>query len=331
MFIGICFRDNCPSKISGEEMKFLRNPFFILCFFTIFLFTSCVTVTETIQEVYDTIHASDYQVFKDLPYGDEINQNFDIYLPIVESNEEMNLIVLVHGGSWISGDKSDFGYFAQWIMTNLDNTIVSSINYRFLDDDVSFINILDDVNSSVNKSVEFAQSKNFKLKNMAMGGSSSGGQISLMYCYTNTDRSPLPIKFCLALSSPTDLEDTFYQEIVTNKKLTILDLLNVQERKFEIVEKLLGEDNLGDAVTKLPQISPVNYVSPKTVPTIVAHGEEDNIVPLSNSLYLVESLSENEVSYDFKLFKGVKHHLRENKSADSWIKETLIKYSQKYF
>ena len=312
-------------------MKFKKYLTFFLLVTTFLLFTSCVTITESIQEVYDSLHESEYQAFKDIAYGDDLNQNFDIYLPNGNTNEEMNLIVLVHGGSWISGDKSDFGYFAQWIMTNLDSTIVSSINYRYLDDDVDFDSILNDVNLAVNKSVEFASNKNYKLKNMAMGGSSSGGQISLMYCYTKANQAPLPVKFCLSLSSPSNLEDSFFHEILFNKNFSVLNLFNFQEKKVEIVENLLDEDNLGDAVIKLPEISPVNYVTPQSVPTIVAHGEEDNIVPLSNSLYLVEVLSENEVSYDFKFFKGVKHHLRENKEANSWIKESLIKYSQKYF
>ncbi|MDD4082847.1 MAG: prolyl oligopeptidase family serine peptidase [Sphaerochaetaceae bacterium] len=312
-------------------MKYIKYLTFLLVIISFFLFTSCITITESILQVYDTFHASEYQTFKDITYGDDKNQNLDIYLPNGNTNEEMNLIVLVHGGSWISGDKSDFGYFAQWIMTNLENTTVSTINYRFLDDNVDFNDILEDVNSAVKKTVEFAENKNLKIKNMAMGGSSSGGQISLMYCYTKANQAPLPIKFCLALSSPSNLEDSFFLDVLYKKNFYGLNLFNLQEKRFEIVENLLDEDNVGDAIVKFPKISPVNYIKPESVPTIVAHGEKDNVVPSSNSLYLVEVLFENEISYDFKIFKGVKHHLRENKEANSWIKESLIKYSQKYF
>lgn len=41
---------------------------------------------------------------KNLPYGSDAQQTYDIYLP-EDRNTETSTILLIHGGGWTSGDK----------------------------------------------------------------------------------------------------------------------------------------------------------------------------------------------------------------------------------
>lgn len=65
----------------------------------------------------------------DVKYGDHARQVFDFWK--AESDQPTPLVLLIHGGGWVNGDKSTFGTTA--IKPFLDAKIsVAAINYRFI-------------------------------------------------------------------------------------------------------------------------------------------------------------------------------------------------------
>lgn len=72
--------------------------------------------------------------FRDLPYAAPDECLFDLYLPA--SDAPVPLVVIVHGGGFLNGDKREFGGYETIIETMLREKIaVASINYRFRRDD----------------------------------------------------------------------------------------------------------------------------------------------------------------------------------------------------
>ncbi len=71
------------------------------------------------------------QVLRDLPYGDDPRQRFDVYLPA--DAHDAPLIVFVHGGAWAIGDKDNPGVVpnkaAYWLPKGF---AFVSVNYRML-------------------------------------------------------------------------------------------------------------------------------------------------------------------------------------------------------
>src|SRR5690348_1751958 len=63
-------------------------------------------------------------------YGTDAAQKMDLYLPAGRSTDSTKLIILVHGGAWISGDKSDFALFLPIIQQRFPGYAVANINYR---------------------------------------------------------------------------------------------------------------------------------------------------------------------------------------------------------
>ncbi|MBK8496196.1 MAG: alpha/beta hydrolase [Chitinophagaceae bacterium] len=64
-------------------------------------------------------------------YGTDPLQKMDIYLPANRSVATTKVIILIHGGAWISGDKSEFN---PAIIDSLKNRVpdyaIFNINYR---------------------------------------------------------------------------------------------------------------------------------------------------------------------------------------------------------
>jgi len=66
----------------------------------------------------------------DVAYGEHPRQRFDFWQ--AKSDQPTPLVVLIHGGGWVNGDKSSYG--TNQIKPFLDAGIsVASINYRFID------------------------------------------------------------------------------------------------------------------------------------------------------------------------------------------------------
>lgn len=67
-------------------------------------------------------------VQRDLAYGDKARQNYDLYLPKTAKASKTPVIVFFYGGSWNSGEKSDY----EFVGRRLSNAgyIVAVANYR---------------------------------------------------------------------------------------------------------------------------------------------------------------------------------------------------------
>ena len=156
----------------------------------------------------DNLQRYDSQIFetititKEVRYGANVTLNgattalfMDIYQP--ENDTEINrpLIVLAHGGSFISGDKSDLSEIASFLAKA--GYVVASINYRLLDvtpTQLAFkqvvINAVVDMKAAVrffNKDIGTTDTYKIDANNIFIGGYSAGAITALQYAYVNSD------------------------------------------------------------------------------------------------------------------------------------------------
>ncbi|SFW33527.1 Acetyl esterase/lipase [Luteibacter sp. UNCMF366Tsu5.1] len=79
----------------------------------------------------EDVSRTDSRVLRDVAYGDDPQQRFDVYLP--PSPRHAPAIFMVHGGAWVIGDKSNPGVAdnkaAYWLPKGY---VVVSVNYRML-------------------------------------------------------------------------------------------------------------------------------------------------------------------------------------------------------
>jgi acetyl esterase/lipase len=125
----------------------------------------------------------------------EVNENrdyksnnlnkYDLYIPYssLKTNKSKGIILFIHGGAWVQGDKEEMSYLAQiyfeheYILANMDYTLLSEGL-----EDGSIYRLLDDISACI-------ENIKYKLKNIgfneselevAIGGGSAGG---IFLCY----------------------------------------------------------------------------------------------------------------------------------------------------
>ena len=104
-------------------MKVLKNPLYIALF--AFLILSCSNEDSDNNSGPEIIEA--YEAL-DVSYGSDSNQVFDIYLPEGRT-ENTKVLFLVHGGSWVGGDKEDMNGFRDYILQNHPALGIVNMNY----------------------------------------------------------------------------------------------------------------------------------------------------------------------------------------------------------
>gem|GEM_PF-3291429 len=61
------------------------------------------------------------------------------------------------------------------------------------------------------------------------------------------------------------------------------------------------------AIERCKELSPANYITKNTVPTLIFHGNEDDVVDIRQSEYLVEKLKENKINHQYFVLDNANH------------------------
>ena len=82
---------------------------------------------------------------------------------------------------------------------------------------------------------------------------------------------------------------------------------------------------------KAPDYSPIVHVSPDDPPTLLIHGDKDQLVPVSNSKIIYEAFQQNKVKTELIIIPGAGHGFqgedakKANAAMVSWFEQTLLK------
>lgn len=294
----------------------------------------CASTEKAPQEIHYTVH-------QDLKYGDHERNVLDISVP---DQSPEGLILFIHGGIWLYGDKKDHPIFLD---TFRDKFLVASMNHRYIDETVHMNDLVDDVRAALQAIQDFCSAQNIDPKKAVIMGHSSGAHLSMLYAYKHYETSPIPIAFCVSMAGPTDLTDVAF--LYSFKKLGALGGLKIF---YEVGEKATGHHIVEGDVTDtgygqtayelLTAISPLTFVTENTPPTIIVHDAADSIVPYSNSASLHSVFDVYGVDHRFiALYSGIGHILgakKGNKSGallydkalESYLIPAMYEYIEKY-
>jgi len=148
------------------------------------------------------------QQLTNVSYGNDAKQKFDLYLPANRNTSDTKTLILVHGGSWIGGDKSEMNPILEVVRKNLPNYAVVNMNYRLSTwGKPAFPMQIDDIAAVI------AKLKNGKYDisdNIGFIGVSAGGHLSLLYSYAyNIDKN---VKMVCSIVGPTNFTDPAYTD-----------------------------------------------------------------------------------------------------------------------
>lgn len=203
----------------------------------------------------------------------------DVY-PCTSANKSP-LIIVVHGGSWQSGDNKQFIDFNSYF-ANRGYTVVA-INYRLAPAYKSPAP-MEDTRDAITFFTTHANEYNIDTGNIVLVGRSAGAQIALIAAYSQHNPN---IKGVVDFYGPADM--LWGGQVKTNKLM-----LNTTQ---------VYNDYFGGVYSQVPQVfkqnSACEYVNAGTPPTLIIHGTTDAMVSHIHSEHLAAKLASNKVPYYF--------------------------------
>lgn len=222
--------------------------------------------------------------------------HMDVYRPL-DFDQPMPGVLVIHGGGWDSGDRRDLTALNRYLAAR--GYLVASIEYR-LAPNWRFPAARDDVFSAIGHLKAHAKDLGLNPDALVLLGRSAGGQIALSTAYLGREYG---IRGVIAFYSPNDLE--FAYEIKTNP--LILDSQKL------ISDYIGGPPDSHRALYH--DASPINFVDAHTLPTLLIHGERDELVWVVHSQRLSEKLAEARCPYYFLSMPWATHGCDANLSG----------------
>lgn len=311
---------------SSEEVYTLSVfvSFFMSIITVLCSFFGCATKVETnLKENLPDVTPDAQNNYYDVAYGDAERQTLDLFLP-QETSQTMPLIILIHGGGWIAGDKSahrDFG-----ISRSQDGVACLLLNYHYADVKTRCDVMLNDITLAVERAIDVAALRGITFSCAAIGGGSAGGHLALLYATKCADASPVELKFCFAMAGPADLTG---KEFVTDNSLGDDQICMVCTY---LTGKMITECNYESNASQsaLAEISPITYVNADTIPMLMIHGQKDDIVPYNSSVAFANKLSEYGVKYDLIPMPNSGHAQDKDPAAMDEFGRLLDEYISEY-
>lgn len=219
-------------------------------------------------------------------------QEMDVWL-VKNRTEHTPLVVLLHGGGWLAGDKAGFKGFVDFFISKRINVI--NINYRLATagpGSPTYQDMMLDIDNALKHIQKSASKWNIRKNQYVLWGASAGAHLALLYGY-KYDKSNLVSAVC-GIGTPTKLND---------KSWNIPPFKNVGEMTFG---RLTGKKWTGDtSSTEMINASP--YYSKVFKPTFLIHGEKDEVVPPVQSLSMHDLLQHRGIESKYLVLKGAQH------------------------
>lgn len=276
-------------------MKRFRNSLFISAFIII-TFAKCIPTTPVNP---GNPTPAVYREIIDTAYGTDAKQKMNIYLPQGRTTLATKTIILIHGGGWQSGDKSDTRLtdIINRIKITMPDAAIVNINYRLVNGagNPTLPDLMSDITLAINflkiNGNAFAISNRF-----ALWGFSAGGHLATLYTYAydaNNDVKVVSDWFGPMDFLNTDPNEISLSYIVNGKNAYILE------------RELLGGIERVDNLALWLNASPLERATAASKPTFIIHHENDLIVPFYHSSYLNTKLNTLGVTHSFINAKGI--------------------------
>ena len=153
----------------------------LFIYISIIVFNSLIVYSQNKNINIDSIiSVNEYQVFKDVTYGDNERNILDIWL--AKSENETPLLIFIHGGGFVGGNKESAyrkNNIKRFLKLLENNISFATINYRFMNNDDGILSSLNDAKMAL----QFLRynNKKFNINKTKIGlmGSSAGATSSL--------------------------------------------------------------------------------------------------------------------------------------------------------
>jgi acetyl esterase/lipase len=224
--------------------------------------------------------------FKNIQYGPHAKNKFDLSLP-QDPDQNAPIIVFIHGGAWITGDKHEMNYYRRALAEK--GFASASMNYRLLNGKtVKMEEMIADIRATIAYISDHALEWKISGELFCLVGHSAGAHLSLMYAYAFNHANR--VKAVVSIASPVDLQEPAFRKYVMRflwKSLSINKLVNM----------LTGSD-----ASKEIAFSPAHCVT--CVPSLLFFAQQDEIIPVSHAPIISDILQNMGCPYACHIVDG---------------------------
>lgn len=260
------------------------------------------------------------RVLRDIAYvanGHE-RQRLDLYLPKEGTN--LPLIINIHGGAFKMGSKEQ-GVPMEYLA---EGYAVASINYR-LSQHAKFPAQIEDCKAAVRWLRAHAREYGLDPNRFASWGASAGGYLAAMLGTTGDTREfdvganleqSSGVQAVVDYFGPTDFLQMDAHRLPNGM---IHDAVDSPES--ELIGGAIQENK-----AKVTRANPITYITSKTPPFLICHGDQDPLVPHHQSELLAAALKEAGVPVTFYTVKGAGHGGFKDPKVSELTREFLAKH-----
>lgn len=267
------------------------------------------------------------KAYTDLSYvtkGHE-KQKLDLYVPA--SSSKLPLLIHVHGGAWMGGQKNLNAGLARYLTKGM---AVADINYR-LSQDAIWPAQIEDCKAAVRWLRANAGKYNLDPKRIAVMGESAGGHLVAMMGTTsgvkkfdvgeNLDQSSA-VQGVIDHFGPTDFLQMESHAVPGGMPHNVASSPE---------SRLIGGP-IQENKDKVNSANPITYISKTTPPFLIAHGTVDRLVPCHQSELLYEALNKAGIEVTLHKVEGGDHgyqgasrqqHIDLNNKVEAFLKAVL--------
>ncbi|QYK54378.1 MAG: alpha/beta hydrolase [Fimbriimonadaceae bacterium] len=230
------------------------------------------------------------KVIRDVSYDTAVRgRQLDIFLP--ETKTAAPLVVLIHGGGWISGDRTTFHDSAEWFAKQ--GIAAACVGYRLAPLN-PYPAAIDDVLQSIGFLRAHASEYNFDPHQIVSMGNSAGGHLACMAGLKQTFSNGEPAQNVNGVVSIC----------------SITDIRNPHESQYPVAFSFLDQfmvKTVHEAPEMYSEASPITHISENAPPFLIFHGSHDDIVPPEQSKQLYDALCQAGVSADLQILDREGH------------------------
>ena len=293
----------------------------------------------------NTASNAQQQEFKNIAYKISEQRDsllLDLFLPgVVATDKKVPVVVMIHGGAWVEGDRSlEAYYYTQQLKKQLNKNgiAVVSIDYTLLSKTVHLPAPVADCKDAVRWIRAHARKYGFDPDNIGLWGGSAGGHLALLTAYTNDTEWPgspqlagisAKTNYVIDFFGPTDLNALLKPDAgwltVLLAKLFIPKLLPYREKIAYALTGYAIDPDKQKVIETARLYAPLNYITAATVPTFIFHGTRDKVVPLRQSRQLHRMLTAHKITNELIIVKKGDHGFNNisRERTDALIQQTL--------
>lgn len=203
-------------------------------------------------------------------------------------------VIVIHGGSWSGGTKSDFEVYDRWLAAG--GRVVFDVEHRLANSAQRFPAQIADIKCAIAWVKSNAGKYHVDPERLALMGRSSGGQLALLAAYTADDPTLRP--------GSCDARETSVRAVVSFYGPTDLAWAYAHPGRPDVIDtRRVLENYLGGSPASAPQAyawaSPIEHVSAQSPPTLFLHGGHDQVVRAENVGRIVPKLAAAGVPFTY--------------------------------